>query len=168
MAQARGGRFLDDAQSLEALIDAMPQGLREEYRTYGALTLEAAFPNRRMIVYTLTASGPRDLRMLTLGDVQFDRVSGPVLHVQDEEGPIRITPVPCRYRDRDLFFHVPQNFTFKWKAKESPTGLQFAPHIAVLIKTRSKEHRQIDGHTYCATLNDFWTRFPGLKDQVRY
>lgn len=168
MAADRTGQFLDDAQSLQALVDIMPEAEREEYRSYGSLALESVFPNRRMVAYTLRHGQPEDIQMILFGDVAMDRVKGPTAIVQDDSGELEIGTVPTRYRRRDLFFHIPQNFVFKWKGKQTSTGqVQFAPHYAVLVKTRSREIHQLEGHTYCVTLNKFWERFPHLKN-IRY
>lgn len=146
----------------------MPDKEKEEYRSYGALNIESVFPNRRMVVYTLRSGEPVDIQMLLFGDIEMDRIMGPRATVQDGAGEITIGPVPTRYRNRDLFFHIPQNFVFKWKGKQTPSGgVQFAPHYAVLVKTKSKEIHQVEGHTYCVTLNKFWERFPHLKN-IRY
>lgn len=168
MATDRIGQFLDDEQSLQALVELMPAGEREEYNDFGSRSLESVFPNRRMVVYTLRSGQPENIRMVLFGDIHMDRIKGPTATIEDESGEIEIGAVPTRYRNRDLFFHIPQNFVFKWKGKRTPTGsVQFAPHYAVLVKTRSREIHQIEGHTYCVTLNKFWERFPHLKN-IRY
>jgi hypothetical protein len=169
MATDRSGQFLDDHESLQALVDVMPDKDREEYRSYGALTLDAVFPNRRMVVYTLRDKEPANIQMVLFGDIEMERIKGPTATIQDNRGDIGIGVVPTRYRDRDLFVHIPQNFVFKWKGKRTSTGqVQFVPHYAVLVKARSKEIHQIEGHTYCVTLKTFWERFPHLKNDIRY
>jgi hypothetical protein len=161
------GRFLDDAQSLDALIQMLPVRLRDEYLALRALTLEAGFPNRRMIVYTLKDGQPSKQSMLLLGDMDMARIAGPTITIADEAGPVTVGVSPVKWRDRDLFIHIPQNFIFKWKGKPvGAKGVQFVPHYAVLIKTRSKEHHQVEGDTYCVTLNKFRERFPEIP--IRY
>ena len=87
-----------------------------------------------------------------------------MVHVEDSRGGFSIGAVPSRYRSRELFLHVPQNFVFKWKGKQKSEGkVEFVPHYAVLIKTRSKDIHQVEGHTYCVTFNRFSERFPDLK-----
>ena len=158
------GRFLDDTQSLAALVEQMPAPARQEYLAFKALSLESGFPNRRMVVYTLLHGQPTRLSMLLLGDMEMTRIGGPKVTVTDEKGPLTLTVHPQRWRDRELFLHIPQNFVFKWKGKDvGAKGVQFVPHYAVLIKTRSKEHHQIDGDTYCVTLNQFKERFPDVS-----
>jgi hypothetical protein len=73
-----------------------------------------------------------------------------------------IESVPTKWRSRDIFFQVPQEFIFKWRGKLSGTRIEFGPHFSVLIKTRSKELEQVEGHTYCPTYNDFRERFPEI------
>lgn len=162
------GRFLDDAQSLRAIVRSLPAPLLEEYESYGALGLEAVFPNRRMVVYTLQQSEPQGVGFLTFGDLSLDRMAGPRVEVEGPDGALlSVGVLPAKLPGRDLFLHVPQNFVFKWKGRDAgPKGVQFVPHYAILIKTRSKEHHQVEGHTYCVTLNNFRERFPGVN--VRY
>jgi hypothetical protein len=164
--EVRQGQFLDDAQSLQALVDMMDDP--DEYRTYGALLLEAGFPNRKVVVYTLKDKRPSNVEILTFGDIEMRRVgAGPALSMSDSKGELNVGMVPSRYRNRDLYFHLPQNFTFKWKGKQTSAGrVQFVPHYAVLIKMKSKEIHQVEGHTYCATLNKFRERFPDVD--IRY
>jgi hypothetical protein len=168
MATEKVGTYLDDNQSLKALVEVMPETEKEEYRNFGSLALESVFPNRRMVVYTLRGGEPTDIRMVLFGDLHMDRIKGPTTTITDETGDIEVGPVPTRYRNMDLFFHVPQKFEFKWKGKQVASGgVQFAPHYAILVKTRSREIHQVEGHTYCVTLNKFWERFPHLRN-IRY
>lgn len=157
--------FLDDAKSLEAIVKSMPEKERSLYESYGALTLEAGFPNRVMVVYTVKGGKPVDIEKVTLGDMEMTRVGGPTIDVVDG-GPVKLTVSPIRWKTRDLFLHVPQNFIFRWKGKQTQTGVNYVPHYAILIKTRSKEHLQVEGDTYCVTLNKFRERFPEVP--VRY
>lgn len=167
MVVNKGGAFLDDAQSLQAIIDALPPKVQSLYRGYGALTLEAGFPNRVLVVYTLQGRAPVNIEVLTLGDMEMTRIGGPTITVASGRVPVTLTVEPFKWFERDLFLHVPQNFVLKWKGKQTPTkGVQFVPIYAVLIKSLSREHQQIDGHTYCVTLNNFRERFPNVP--VRY
>lgn len=160
----KDGRFLDDGPSLAALIDKLPKATRDVYDTFKALSLESGFPNRRMIVYTLADGVPLNTSMLLLGDMEMSRNEGPTITVADEAGTVIVGVTPVKWRERDLFLHIPQNFIFKWKGKDAgEKGVQFVSHYAVLVKTRSKEHHQIDGDTYCVTLNQFRERFPDVS-----
>jgi hypothetical protein len=163
----RGGQFLDDRESLVALVDMMPRVEKDVYNSYGALTLEASFPNRKMVVYTLRGGRPENVEILNFGDLGMDRFGGPYAFVGDSQGDFSIGMVPTRYRDREVFLHIPQNFVFKWKGKQKPSDkVEFVPHYAVLVKTRSKEIHQVEGHTYCVTFNKFQERFPDVR--LRY
>lgn len=164
---ANDGRFLDDAASLRGLISQMPFKERTAYEQLRALNLESAFPNRRMVLYTLDGTAPVGVSLLLFGDMEMTRIGGPTITVSDDLGPVVIDVHPKRWRDRDVFLHVPQTFILKWKGKDAGAGgLQYVPHYAVLIKTRSKEHHQVDGDTYCVTLNTFRERFPEYP--IRY
>lgn len=155
------GRFLDDALSLKAIINSLPAASANDYREYGALELKAAFPNRRMIIYTLKGGMPIKMELLTFGDIQMTRFNGPEVEVVGSKGSEFVGVRPFKWDDRDLFLHIPQNFVFKWKGKETKNdGVHFVPHYAILVKTLSKEHHQVEGHTYCATFNEFNERFP--------
>lgn len=159
--------FLDDPQSLAALIEAMPDSERAEYKSYGALTLESAFPGRKMVVYTCSAQGPLDIEVISFGDFKVDWDTGPSFEVFDALGTTQMLAVPKRLRPREVFLQVPQTFTLKYKGRQVPQrAVDFAATYAVLIKTRSKEIHQVPGHTYVATLNKFHERFPNLK--IRY
>lgn len=168
MAVERTGQFLDDHQSLRALVESMPPPEAQEYDSYGSRALESVFPNRRMVIYTLRDGEPTDIHMIMFGDIEVSRIQGPTATIQDSEGAVKVGTVPTKYRNRDVFFHVPQNFVLKWKGKRTSTDqVQFVPHYAILIKTKSREDHQVEGHTYCVTLNRFWERFPHLKN-IRY
>lgn len=159
--------FLDDAQSLQALINMMPEPEQTEYRSYGALALESAFPGRKMVIYTLVGNIPSDIEIITFGEFKVDWDMGPSFEVADRLGKTQMLAVPKRLRPRDVFLHVPQSFTLKYKGRQTPAhGVGFVSQYAVLIKTRSKDIHQVSGHTYCVALNKFHERFPDLK--VRY
>ncbi len=156
--------FLDDAASLAALVEVMPPDERAEYKSYKALGLESAFPGRKMVVYTLKGRQPSDIEVITFGQFTCDWDNGPGFTVICPGGQVQMLAVPKRLRPRDVFMHVPQTFTLKYKGRQgAPTGVNFISHYAVLIKTRSKEIHQVDGHTYCVTLNIFRERFPALN-----
>ena len=156
--------FLDDAQSLKALIQKMPDDERREYLGYGALSLESCFPSRKMVVYTLQKLQPSDIDVISFGDFRVDWDMGPSCEVQDRLGTSTVVCTPRRLRPRELFLHIPQNFQLKYRGRQdSQTVVHFVSHFAVLIKTRSKEMHQVDGHTYLTTLNNFRERFPGVR-----
>jgi hypothetical protein len=167
MVVEKPGRFMDDASSLSALISLLPRPERQTYLSYGALSKEAAFPNRKLVVYTLRAGRPDNVSLLTTGDMTLSRISGPVVDVSDEAGTVEVGVMPVRWRGRDLFLQVPQHFELKWTGKDvGLAGVQFVPQYALLTKTRSKEIHQVEGHTYCVTMNKFRERFPDIP--IRY
>jgi hypothetical protein len=159
--------FLDDQESLRALIEAMPPDERAAYKGYGAMGLESAFPGRKMVVYTLNGGQPSDIDVITFGAFMCDWDNGPNAEVADSRGKTQLLTIPKRIRPRDVFLHIPQNFSLKYKGRQgADSAVDFVSHYAVLVKTRSKEIHQVDGHTYCVTLNKFRERFPDLK--IRY
>lgn len=167
METKKDTKFLDDAQSLRAVIQGMPEGARNDYESYGCRFMEAVFPNRYLVVYTLRDGIPNDIEMWQFGDISMDRVRGPEVELKVPDGSqISVGMTPKRIGGRDVYMHVPQSFELKWKGKATPKGVHFVPQYAVLIKTRSREHAQVDGDTYCVTLNKFRERFPGVN--IRY
>ena len=159
--------FLDDPSSLKALIERMDEPGKSEYKTYGALTLEAVFPARKMVVYTLKGGKPLDIAVITFGAFMCDWDTGPHAKLTLASTDVRISTTPTRVGNRDVFLHIPQQFALKYKGRnDAEKGVSFASHYAVLVKTRSKEIHQIESHTYCVTLNNFRERFPDLK--LRY
>ncbi len=161
------GRFLDDRESLVAIVNSMPPGHREVYDQYGALVKEAVFPNRKLVVYTLLDGRPQNISMLTVGDISLDRINGPVATISDEKGSEKVSVTPTRWRGRDLFLQVPQHFELKWTGKAAGEGVvHFLPSYALLFKTKSKEFHQVEGHTYVVTLNRFRERWPSVP--LRY
>jgi hypothetical protein len=159
--------FLDDAESLKALVDLMPEDEREAYKSYGSMSLESAFPGRKMVVYTLHDKQPTDIVVITFGAFMCNWELGPNAEVADSRGQLQIGTIPKRYRPRDLFLHIPQNFSLRYKGRQKPrSDVDFVSHYAVLVKTRSKEIHQVESHTYCVTLNKFRERFPDLT--IRY
>jgi hypothetical protein len=164
MESRRGSRFLDDKESRQELVNRMPDALRAEYQSYKFVGKEAAFPGRVLVVYTLKGGVPANLDIVTLRHLTVDQVSGPMAAASSEgQGVYYIGMVPSKWRGRDLFLQLPLEFIFKWKGKESGEGVEFAPHYAILVKTRSRWDEKIEGHTYCATFNDFRERFPGVR-----
>jgi len=161
------GRFLDDRESLAAVIRGMSPAEREVYEQYGALVKESVFPNRKLVVYTLLDGRPQNISMLTVGDLSLDRISGPVATVSDEKGFEKVSVIPTRWRGRDLFLQVPQHFELRWTGKQvREEVIHFVPSYALLFKTKSKEFHQIEGHTYVVTLNRFRERWPSVP--LRY
>ena len=159
--------FLDDRASFEELLYGMPEDELRVYDSYGALSMEFTFPGRNMVVYTLSKGRPKDIVVITFGELKIDSKYGPRFSITDPDGELPVSAVPERYRNRDLFLQVPQNFTLRYRGVRTPNqGVTFVPHYAVLVKTRSKEIHQIEGHQYCVTIAKFRDRFPDLK--LRY
>lgn len=159
--------FMDDPESLKALIEQIQEPEKTEYKSYGALTIEAVFPSRKMVVYALKAGAPSDIEVISFGSFMCDWDSGPHASVEIASAKVQVGTTPTRLASRDVFMHIPQQFTLKYKGRRSPrSGVEFISHYAVLVKTRSKEIHQVEGHTYCVTLNKFRERFPDLK--LRY
>lgn len=164
METSKFGRFLDDKDSRQELVNRMPPALRAEYQAYKFVAKEAAFPGRVLVVYTLAGGKPTNLDIITLRHLTVDEMHGPMTWATSEgQGDYPIGMVPAKWRGRDLFLQLPLEFIFKWKGKESKAGVEFAPHYAILVKTQSRWDEKIDGHTYCATFNDFRERFPGVR-----
>ncbi len=160
--------FLDDRESLQAIIDGIPNpSEREAYKGFKGLSLESGFPNRKFVVYTLNHGRPVDVDLLTLGELSMDPYQGPTVTVHSGDYEMSVKLTPTRFKNRDLFLHVPQSFELKWRGKRQRTdGVHFVPHYALLIKTMSKPHLQVDGHTYCVRLNQFREMYPDID--VRY
>jgi len=159
--------FLDDRESFEELLRCMPEGELRDYDSYGALNMEFTFPGRNMVIYTLSRGLPTDIVVIRFGELTVDPEYGPRFTITDPDGELPVNAVPSRYRNRDLFLHAPQNFTLRYRGVRSPKqGVDFVSHYAVLVKTRSKEIHQIEGHQYCVTIAKFRERFPDLK--LRY
>lgn len=159
--------FLDDKESLRALIRQLSIPAQAEYADYKSLNLEAAFPGRKMVTYSLKGGKPIDIDFISFRDFICDREFGPTADIQIGDELITVSTTPRKLGRLDVFMHIPQNFTLKYKGKAgSGAGVDFVSHYAVLVKTRSSETYQTDGHTYCVTLNKFRERFPGLK--IRY
>lgn len=154
-------KYLEDKDSFNAIIDRMDIQWKATYKEYKAMALESAFPGRKMIVYTLRKGVPTDVMTIVFGSMVVTPEDGPMVDVSGGGWSTVLTVSPTKWRDRDLFLHMPQNFIFKWKGKNVGNwAIQFAPHYAVLMKTKSAEHLQIESHTYCTTLNRFRERFP--------
>lgn len=155
------GRFLDDKASFEALVDLMDPADSAEYLSYGALVKEAAFPNRKFVIYTLGSKGPEALEAVSCGVLHVDR-DGPTVEISGMTYSDKVSIVPRRWRDRDLFVQTPQKFEIKTTGKPGPAGVQFVSLYALLFKMKSKPFHGIVGHTYAETLNDFNEKFPGV------
>ena len=159
--------FLDDKDSMTAIVEGLPPATREEYKSYRSLSLEAVFPNRILVVYDLVDCRPENSELLKFGDLKVTRIDGPVMEVQRGGKTLEIGVLPVKLGEREIFLQAPQSFELKWKGKRTPEGgVNFIPHYAVLIKSRSREHLQVDRHTYCVTLNKYTERFPDSK--IRY
>lgn len=160
-----GKTFLDDRESLQAIIDSMPDvNERQVYKDFKGLSLESGFPNRKFVVYTLRSGVPDEVEILTLGELSMDPYKGPVVIVHSGSYEMNVALIPSRFKDRDLFLHVPQSFELKWKGKRRRSDeVQFVPHYALLIKTKSKPHMNVEGHTYCVRLNKFNEMYPDMN-----
>jgi hypothetical protein len=161
---AENKTFLDDQESLKALVELMPAEDREEYKGYGALSLESTFPGRKMVAYICARDGPKNVETITFEEFAVDWETGPNFMVQCAGGKVQVLTAPKKLRPFDVYMHVPQNFVLKYRGRRNPgKGVDFVSHYAVLIKTRSKEIHQVEGHAYVVTLNNFRERFPALN-----
>lgn len=158
--------FMEDRESLQALIDCLPQSERALYEGMTSRTLEAGFPGRKLVAYTLKGGKPVDIETLTFGAMRMSAVGGPSIELRSDRHSQELTigMVPLKLPGKDVFIQVPQKFEFKWKGKRGGAGgVNFAPHYAVLIRSQSKPHLKADGDTYCVRLNEFRELFPDTK-----
>lgn len=156
---------MEDRESLRALVDQMPAAERELYDDMMSLSLESAFPGRKLVVYTLRNGAPTATQILTLGSMTMSAKDGPVVELTAEDGrTLTVGMVPVRVPGKEIFLHVPQKFELRWKGRVGRGGgVNFAPHYAVLIKTWSKPHLRVEGDTCCVRLNQFREMFPDVK-----
>ncbi len=163
--------FMDDRESLDALIQQMPADDLQDYQEFKSLTMDSAFPGRKFVVYDIVGGKPTNVELLTFGAMRMSERVGPSVEVTSSnltKGVVAVGMVPVKVPGRQLFLHLPQRFEFKWKARalKSGEGVNFAPHYAVLIKTRNRPAMQVDGDTYCVRLNQFRELYPAHP--VRY
>lgn len=157
-------RFMDDRESFDLIVEGLDGDVKQEYNSYGWRFLLPAFPGRKLVIYTLVGGTPRNIEVVTIDSIDVDTLGGPTAEVAGPSHVGVLTVYPQKFGKRDVFLHIPQKFEFRWKAKYVPSkGIQFGPHYAVMVKTRSKELLQIEGHTYCTTPNDFAERFPKVS-----
>lgn len=160
--------FLHDAASLQALIEQMPPDELQAYLAFKSRIMKTGFPNRKFVVYTLRGGVPTDLDVLITGDFSVDPFLGLVVQVRFDGGVMAVGLLPVRFKKREVFLHVPQSLELKWKGKQPVQpgeAAQFVPHYALLIKTASKAHLAIEGHTYCIPWGEFGERFPKVSQR---
>jgi len=161
-------RHLTDKQSMQELVELMPQRERIEYNTYRWLAMEPAFPGRRMVVYDIRDGRPHNIEVFSFGELAVGIKEQPTARIMYKTRDQLITPTPSRLADRDVFLSIPQNFIFRWAGQEINGQLEFRAHYAVLIKTRSRDALATEAHTYCLTLKRFLEAYPQLADEVRF
>lgn len=161
-------RYLTDEESLRALVERMPEAEREAYQGFKHRALDVVFPGRVMAIYTFRSGLPEGIELLKFSELAFTPGSPPHTRSYYRDEELIIGPTPTRVGTRDVFLSLPQNFVFKWCGQETASGLQFRPQFAILVKTRSKESFENDGHTHCVTLKRFLERFPDKRDEVRF
>lgn len=156
---------MEDRESLRALVDQLPAVERQLYDDMASLSLESAFPGRKLVVYTLHKGRPTATQLLTLGAMTMTVQDGPAVEVTSEDGrKIIVGMVPTQVPGKEVFLHVPQKFELRWKGRNGRAGgVNFAAHYAVLIKTWSKPHLKVNGDTCCVRLNQFREMFPDVR-----
>lgn len=161
-------RYLSDAETLDALIESMPQADRVLYHTFRWRAMEPCFPGRRMVVYEIRNGQPVNVDSFGFGELAMGVKDTPTAKLSFKLRDHLITPVPTKIPGRDVFISLPQNFIFRWAGQEINGDLEFRAHYAILIKTQSRDALEIEGHTYCVTLKRFLERYPRMADEVRY
>lgn len=160
--------YLTAGEALRELVNAMPPHDCEVYNEFKSLRLESAFPGRVLIVYTLRNGRPVDIEAVKFGELEIRVQTPPSIRVTYRTRLLLFNTVPSRLADRDVYLSVPQNFKFEWAGQRINGVLDFRPHYAVLIKTRSKEDNKVEGNTYCVTLKRFREMYPESSDQARF
>lgn len=168
MGHEKDIRFLTDDQTMDALVELMPERDRVTYLNYRWRFLESAFPGRVLVVYTIRGGVPADIEVVKFGEFAVGVKETPTARLTYRSRTQTITPVPSRLADRDVFISIPQNFKLAWAGKEVKGELEFRAHYAVLVKTKGREAHEAEGHTYCLALKRFMTMYPHLGDEVRF
>lgn len=153
-------RHLGDEGTLQFLINRMPRRELAEYNDYKWRDKESMFPHRVMIVYRCGPNGPLDVEHFRIGPPEMPQLGEFQIPIETDSGNQVITYLPTRFRNREVFLHVPQRFELKWLGTENSGRVHCEPQFAMLIKTRSPEAWQQEGHTYCVSFNRFKERFP--------
>jgi len=98
--------FLDDGASFDALINLLPADAREEYLSYACLASEAAFPGRKLIVYTIQDGKPGDVEFLTCGPMRMNGDNEFEVDIASDRGhcPFILSMVPIQVPGREVFF----------------------------------------------------------------
>lgn len=156
---------MEDRESLQALVAQLPDVERQLYNDMASLSLESAFPGRKLVIYTLRNGAPTATQILTLGAMSMSVKDGPSIELTTEDGrTLNVGMVPTQVPGKDVFLHVPQKFELRWKGRNGRAGgVNFAAHYAVLIKTWSKPHLKVNGDTCCVRLNQFREMFPDVR-----
>lgn len=153
---------------MRELIELMPERDRVDYLSFKWLSAEPAFPSRVIVVYTIRGGRPQDIEIVTFGEFVVGVKETPTVRLKYKTRDQLITPIPSRLGDRDLFVSIPQHFEFRWAGQEVNGELEFRAHYAILIKSRSRDALEIEGHTYGLTLKRFLDAYPTLADEVRF
>lgn len=111
---------------------------------------------------------PTNIELVSFGEFAVGIKETPTVRIKYREEEQLITPIPSRLADREVFLSIPQNFEFRWAGQEIRGAIEFRAHYAVLIKTRSRDALEIEGHTCCLTLKRFLEAYPKLADEVRF
>lgn len=161
---ANDSNFMDDFESLQTLVKLAGPDIEVMWDNHKHLAKEAAFPGRKLVVYTLENGKPEDIEIISLSHLHVGSESGPWIEIVSNrrEDKQYVSTVPTRVYDRDLLILMPQKFEVRWSGRHGRTGVNFAAHYALLTKSRDKPDLKRDGGTYCLSFNKFRQMFPDL------
>lgn len=161
-------RYLTDQESMEELVALMPEQDQRLHADFRYRSMEPCFPGRRLVIYTLRRGEPTDIELVHFGELAVGVKATPTAKYVYRGGEHLVTPTPAKVRGQEVFLSLPQNFVFRFAGQEVNGTLEFRAHYAVLIKTRSRDALEVEGHTYCVTLKRFLDRYPHKSEEVRY
>jgi hypothetical protein len=172
-------RFFSDQENNADLLQYMPEEERERYLRFGHNRIEAAFQDRKFIVYQptgLMSNGqhrePNILATLTVSDFEVGHQNGASATLSDLEAggspSLKITHVPRRVFNYPVYIAIPTNLTLRWDAREVNDRVWRSLSFAVLIKTKNRADFYSKGNTYMETPNKFRKLYPAVTGEFKF
>lgn len=144
--------FMHVEDHFNALVETLPQDVKNTYNKCRSLRIESAFRGRHFIVYKVRGKDPVELDRLTFLDFTCNDLLGARATLESAETGKHLTIgyTPCQVFDFPLFMFIPLHAKVRWATTPDSVGLGSLA-FPLAVRTQSNRGMRELGVIHCET-----------------
>lgn len=153
--------FLTPEDFSTYLADRIDDNSKQILSTMRHTRVEAAYTNRKFVVYKMVAGAPSKIATLCVLDFLCDDEVGCSAQIEwmdSDLDPVTIGYAPTQLWDLPIFVHLPVNQKVRWSAREDNPEDQSLSFL-VVVRTQTRRNLRENGAIYMETYRSYQEEF---------